>query len=601
MPDDPLVRVADGSWLAPDEVARKAFPMARRGLSETEVRSFLKRVAQQIERDADREQALISRVRELEERVAELQRDFEARPALSTAEDDALDQLGEETTRVLRSAQEAAQELRVKAQEDADRLRRESEEGSAAAVAELRANAEKEVEGELETAREKGREMVNEARSVRERILADLAKRRNALRADLEELRAAREKLVDAGLRVKRTLAQATEAMTPFDEVATAGVELGEMPELDEDLEFADEPEAEVADASPPESNVPESSEGSNSSGSADVEAPAEAEATDSQSNAETELAVVPEDSDQPEPSGPQAVSEMSAAELIEDPRRPAEVDALFARIRAGREDAVGEPRETLAVVPAAPQAAPAPSPSAPRAAPGPPRGGAADADLIGRRDATLAPLEHDVVRRAKRLLQDEQNELLDAVRRGRKRIDVSQLLPERTAQVNAWASALGPELNEAYRAGRSMFLSPADVAESNAPQRLVIGLVETLVLPMRDKLADSLLSASGGDPDAVMARIGARYREWRSQHLEPGIGDVLAAAYTRGVFDAAPEKTWLRWVPAEVGRCTDCDDNALEPTPKGASFPTGQQLPPAHPGCRCLLAISTTGRSSRA
>jgi hypothetical protein len=47
-----------------------------------------------------------------------------------------------------------------------------------------------------------------------------------------------------------------------------------------------------------------------------------------------------------------------------------------------------------------------------------------------------------------------------------------------------------------------------------------------------------------------------------------------------------------LRWVPAEVGRCPDCDDNALEPTARNEPFPTGQQFPPAHPGCRCFLAV---------
>jgi len=40
----------------------------------------------------------------------------------------------------------------------------------------------------------------------------------------------------------------------------------------------------------------------------------------------------------------------------------------------------------------------------------------------------------------------------------------------------------------------------------------------------------------------------------------------------------------------AEVGRCPDADDNALEPTVKGQRFPTGQAYPPAHPGCRCLV-----------
>jgi hypothetical protein len=56
-------------------------------------------------------------------------------------------------------------------------------------------------------------------------------------------------------------------------------------------------------------------------------------------------------------------------------------------------------------------------------------------------------------------------------------------------------------------------------------------------------------------------------------------------------VYDGAAAGTVLHWIPIAVGRCADCDDNALEPTVKGAAFPTGQVHPPAHPGCRCLLA----------
>ena len=69
-----------------------------------------------------------------------------------------------------------------------------------------------------------------------------------------------------------------------------------------------------------------------------------------------------------------------------------------------------------------------------------------------------------------------------------------------------------------------------------------------------------------------------------------------IAAAWARGVHDAAPEGSLLRWVPIEVGRCSDCDDNALEPTRRGEPFPTCQTHPPAHPGCRCTLTPVTAG-----
>jgi hypothetical protein len=66
-------------------------------------------------------------------------------------------------------------------------------------------------------------------------------------------------------------------------------------------------------------------------------------------------------------------------------------------------------------------------------------------------------------------------------------------------------------------------------------------------------------------------------------------LGDVLAAAYARGAYEASPSGARLRWVAERAGQCPDCDDDALEHAMKGQPFPTGQTHPPAHPGCRCV------------
>jgi hypothetical protein len=129
----------------------------------------------------------------------------------------------------------------------------------------------------------------------------------------------------------------------------------------------------------------------------------------------------------------------------------------------------------------------------------------------------------------------------------------------------------------------------------------MVTGMVEVLVTPLRERLLAAVEDTLGDDanPDVIAHRIGARYREWKGQELDNRIGDLLAAAYARGVYDAAPEGSRLRWVPAEQGQCPDADDNALEPTRRGGRFPTGQQFPPAHPGCRCLLAVAHEERGA--
>jgi len=65
-----------------------------------------------------------------------------------------------------------------------------------------------------------------------------------------------------------------------------------------------------------------------------------------------------------------------------------------------------------------------------------------------------------------------------------------------------------------------------------------------------------------------------------------------VVAAFARGAFAATPAATSSRWLVEDVdGPCPDCDDNVLAgDVPKGEAYPTGQQHPPAHPGCRCLV-----------
>jgi hypothetical protein len=118
----------------------------------------------------------------------------------------------------------------------------------------------------------------------------------------------------------------------------------------------------------------------------------------------------------------------------------------------------------------------------------------------------------------------------------------------------------------------------------------LVKEAAAVVVEPLRMRLGNAI-DDDEGDTGGLVERIGARYREWKNQSLERSLAEVLALAWARGVYDAVPDGAVMWWVPFEEGRCSDCDDNALEPTVKGKEFPTGQPFPPAHPGCRCLLA----------
>ena len=220
------------------------------------------------------------------------------------------------------------------------------------------------------------------------------------------------------------------------------------------------------------------------------------------------------------------------------------------------------------------------------------------DAALRRRRDAAIGTAVATLAPRVKRLLQDEQNELLDAVRRQKGKGEPTAALPPADAQLAEWVDVFRPVVDDLYAAGRTL----GGGRTRPAPDGLVARLVGLLVSPLRERVVTSLEAAVregpyDGLPDlqrAIASAVGARYREWRGQDLEAALGDLASWAFARGVFDATPDGTLLRWVPAEVQQCPDADDNALEPTGKGGPFPTGQSCPPAHAGCRCLVVPAT-------
>ena len=215
---------------------------------------------------------------------------------------------------------------------------------------------------------------------------------------------------------------------------------------------------------------------------------------------------------------------------------------------------------------------------------------------LRAGRDALIESLVPDVLRASKRLLQDEQNLLLDAARRSRGRIDANRLLPEPVHHRDAWAALLSRAVDRSYNGGRTAV--GRSRRPTTAPERLVHELTASVLAPLRERLKATITSVLAEGPyeapaelhRALASAVSARYREWRGSELETRIVDALAAAYARGTYDGAPSGTRLRWVTDAPGRCPDCDDNALEAVTKAQPFPTGQTHPPAHPACRCFV-----------
>lgn len=240
---------ADGPRpLAPEEVSDRSFPTAFRGFDPVQVRSFLQTVADELRRlhevegtlraalDEQGGQGVSPVVIEPFEATASAEVDDSAGRALvedARAEAERLVKeardrvatLGaaatSEATRVLDEARVEAARLRATATDD---LKGRVEEAEASAVrkiaeaereaAAIRVKAREEADATIEAARDRGREMVAEAQAARERMLADLAKRKRAAQSQLEQLRAGRDRLLDTLKVARRSIDEMT---TRFD------------------------------------------------------------------------------------------------------------------------------------------------------------------------------------------------------------------------------------------------------------------------------------------------------------------------------------------------------------------------------------------------
>ena len=266
--------------------------------------------------------------------------------------------------------------------------------------------------------------------------------------------------------------------------------------------------------------------------------------------------------------------------------------------------EAPPEPTPPQDTAPAGEPAVSAPAAPVPGDLPGPAREHearhVADESARSRRDELLEPIEETLVRQLKRALQDEQNEVLDSLRRKRRR-EPAPVLPSPEQQAARYRAAALPALTEAAKAG-ARFASPSgDQSPPDAaiaPEVAAV-LVDEIVRPLRERLEGSVERGAddAGDRDdepQLAESLSAVYRQWRSQEMEPRARHQAIVAFARGALSAYPDGAELRWVVDDDGLCPDCDDNELAgAVPKGDAYPTGQLHPPAHPGCRCLLVLA--------
>ncbi|MBS1848243.1 MAG: hypothetical protein JST73_08180 [Actinobacteria bacterium] len=318
-----------------------------------------------------------------------------------------------------------------------------------------------------------------------------------------------------------------------------------------------------------------------------------------------------------------------TATEPVAVPVSDDAVTGIFARLRAEQapdevvEEAPSSPRpsSTEAVrhptaipkPPKAPKPPEAPKPPAPEvytppapAPVAPPVEQDATSDqmlsMFERRDAAVDEAARRLAKHVKRRLSDEQSSLLDELRRLGTVPAAEEVLGDPEAATAAWAAAVRDDLAGAARAGGAMACDV--VGSGSVPSEIdvavaVAELLEAIVEPLRARLTRALREGtdgadedSAGADDADLAdRIRACYREWRGARLAAAVSDACARAFGLGVRAALPADIPLRWHcgPGEAP-CSDCDDNQLAgAVAAGEAFPTGQLVPPAHPGCRCM------------
>jgi DivIVA domain-containing protein len=218
------------------------------------------------------------------------------------------------------------------------------------------------------------------------------------------------------------------------------------------------------------------------------------------------------------------------------------------------------------------------------------------DAALLQDRDTHLEPVEHELGRRLKRVLADEQNEVFDMLRRDANLNGLDDVVPAADEHAQRYAAAALADLDVAALSGAAS----VDREVTGSCSALASELGDSLVEPMRERIARSF-DECDGDVEEVTERLRSLYREWKGQRIGAAVRHYAAAAYAWGVYQATPPDAELRWLVDRTGEsCPDADDNALASgVRKGEAFPTGVVCSPAHPDCRCLVVPVSVGAGS--
>ena len=245
-------------------------------------------------------------------------------------------------------------------------------------------------------------------------------------------------------------------------------------------------------------------------------------------------------------------LAEPSSDEAGGEPTVAVSVDDLFARLRASSAEEVARAADAAGSAPEDITDGPAhddePSP-------------------FMRRDDVLAPIIVRLARKLKRVLADEQNDVLDVLRRKEPVKNLDALLPWEAAHVDAYRTAIGDEALDAALAG----------AEAMAPESVkrhrrritdagivssVVDSVGDVIVALRERL-DHSIGENEGDNVAIGNHVRAIYREWKTQRLDDAAIALAHTAYARAGAAVLQPGTMVVWAPDSPSAPT-CEEAAM-------------------------------------
>jgi DivIVA domain-containing protein len=649
---------------SPAAVGSAAFPTNRRGFDQGEVRDFLRMVAAELARLQERERFLENELRTMQTRGMSAPGRLDEETVTTL--------LGEEAARVLTTARDASTQIRDRAEESATRLVKDAAEDAARIresamieAARINEDAAHDAEAEIEMAKQQGRDMVNEARAYREKVLSELSRRRDAARGQIEQLLHGRDRLLNAFERARLASEDVinglTEAhdepefivdLTPttgpvpivnpehspvkvFDHetadvaetvevaVSTTVIFDHETAEVIESTSITDvvvetpeseitEPEVVVEDvidvadviteaveeiietavisAEHPVHGLSRFDDGANEPPMIE-ETPAEINQTNvvslfGRGRRGNEVPEVPE------------VPEVVVAAEEKAPKATSGVDDIFAKLRAGTtadvaakvdtaEPAIQEQAVTTETVTkeAAPKKKSKPQQEIIAANPA----------RFAERDEALSSLVVTMARKLKRVLADEQNNVLEHLRGKRSSLEMDAILRTPEEHASRYAESIAEDTMAAAGSGAKS-VKVAGGSSRRVTQKAVASHVKDsvtagFVAGFREDTRIAIGEAEG-DREILASLMRDVYRKWKTDLIDQHVDDLACTAYSKGGFLALEPQTRVSWmVDPEAACCSECEDNSLAgAVTKGEEFPTGHAMPPAHPGCRCLV-----------